>query len=182
MTQLQIYSYRVALICRLFIFLLPVGIVYFWLTIQTQYSYLSTMGLVQFELDINQLTKTPLSMQTRLISISVSLFYSMILMRALMLLITLFNSYKNGDIFTRENTQVYKKLGFSVFYWIMGGVFYHALMTLVLSFNNPPGQRMFAVSFTGVDFLGLCVGFLIIMISWVMQEGYKIRDENIHTI
>ena len=182
MSQLQIYSYRVAFICRLFLFLLPVGIVYFWLTIQTQYSYLSMTGLVQFGLDIHELTQSSLSMQTRLISIFVSLLYSLILMRALILLMTLFNRYKNGDIFTQENTQLYKKLGFSVFYWIIAGVLYNAVMTVVLSFNNPPGQRILSVSFTGVDLLSLFVGFLIVMVSWVMQEAYKIRDENIHTI
>ncbi|WP_025822318.1 DUF2975 domain-containing protein [Shewanella marina] len=182
MTRLQTYSYRVALICRLFLVLLPIGIIYSWLSVQTPYDYLSMTGVAPFDMNIHELTQTPLSMQTRVISIIVSLAYSLILISALNYLITLFKNYQKGDIFTLQNTKLYQKLGYSVFYWVIGGVIYHAVMTVVLSFNNPPGQRVLAIGVSGIDILGLLIGFLIVMISWVMQEGYRIADENTHTI
>ena len=55
-------------------------------------------------------------------------------------------------------------------------------MSVVLSFNNPPGERILAISFVGMDFLTLILGMIILIISWVMKEGYILADEHSHTI
>lgn len=41
---------------------------------------------------------------------------------------------------------------------------------------------MLTVSFVGMDFLTLVFGFITLIISWVMKEGYILADENTHTI
>lgn len=179
MTRLQLYSRWVGLICRLFLLLVPIGVIYFWLTVQTPYDY---PGLIQYGLEIESLTSYPLSMQIRLLAIVVSLVYALIIIYALNCLIKLFNNYQKGEIFTLENAGFYKKLGYSIFCWTVGGMIYHAIMTGVISFNNPPGERIIALSITGVDILSLLIGLLVVIISWVMQEGYRIADENTHTI
>ncbi len=182
MTRLQTYSHRAVVLCCLFCGVLPVGIIFFWLTTQTDHDYLSFTGLVQYGLDIQAITHTELSIRTRVISIAVSLLYSSILMFALNSLIQLFKNYQRGDIFTLKNAKLYQKLGYSVFYWVLGGIVYQAIMTVVLSFNNPPGQRILAISISGVDILSLLIGFFVVMISWIMQEAYRIADENNNTI
>lgn len=182
MTRLQTYSHRALVLCRLFFVALPIGIIVFWLTTQTDYDYLSSTGLVQYGIDIQAITHTELSIRTRVLSIVVSIVYSSILLFALKSLTQLFKNYQRGDIFTLKNAQLYQKLGYSVFYWVFGGIVYQAIMTVVLSFNNPPGQRILAITMTGVDILSLLIGFFVIMISWIMQEAYRITDENNNTI
>ena len=93
MTRLQTYSHRAVVLCCLFCGVLPVGIIFFWLTTQTDHDYLSFTGLVQYGLDIQAITHTELSIRTRVISIAVSLLYSSILMFALNSLIQLFKNY-----------------------------------------------------------------------------------------
>ena len=81
-----------------------------------------------------------------------------------------------------KNRQALNKLGYSLFYWVFGSVIYGSLMSVILSFNNPPGERIFAISFVGMDFLTLILGIIILIISWVMKEGYILADEHSQTI
>ena len=53
---------------------------------------------------------------------------------------------------------------------------------MVLSFNNPPGQRILSISFTGLDVVTLFCGMIVLVISYVMNEAQKIADEQRHTI
>ena len=180
--SLSKYSRVMRYVFQMLLMLLPIGIVYFWLTYQTPYAYLSNFGIVQINTPITILTKLPLSFLTRIAAIIVSLIFSFILMRALSLLIQLFGHYARNEIFTACNVQIYRQLGHCVFYWVFGGIVYEALMTIVISMNNPPGERMLFVSFTGVDALTLLVGVIILGISRVMREGQHLADENEYII
>lgn len=103
-------------------------------------------------------------------------------MYVLKVLTRLFRNYENGEIFSISNAESYQKLGYCVFYWVGGSVVYGTFMSLILSFNNPPGERVIAISFVGMDLLTLIFGFVILIISWVMKEGYILADENSRTI
>jgi hypothetical protein len=70
----------------------------------------------------------------------------------------------------------------SFFYWAFGGLVYGGLISVVLSFNNPPGQRILSISFTGLDVVTLFCGMIVLVISYVMNEAQKIADEQRHTI
>ena len=103
-------------------------------------------------------------------------------MYALTQLIKLFRNYENNNIFTFENATIYQKLGYSIFYWVGGSVLYGAIMTVVISFNNPPGHRMLAIGFEGIDFITLIMGLIVLIISWVMKEACILADEQNLTI
>ena len=182
MSKIQQQSRRVKNLLRLFFILTPILVCYFWLTIETPYDFLRQTGIVQTSFDINQLTETPLTLTTRFLAIVTSLIYCSIIMYALKILITLFGNYENKQIFTLENAGCYQKLGYSVFYWVGGSIFYQPLMTLILTFNNPPNHRMIMISFVGIDFLTLLIGAIIVIISWGMKEGYHLADEQNYTI
>ncbi|EAR56813.1 hypothetical protein SKA34_05015 [Photobacterium sp. SKA34] len=183
MSNIQKQSKRARILFQLFLVLTPVLVCYFWLTIDTPYDYLTNTGIIQTSFDdLHNITQVPLTLTTRLIATLTSLIYCSIIMYALTKLIRLFRNYENNNIFTLENATIYQKLGYSIFYWVGGSVFYQAIMTLVLSFNNPPGQRMIAFSFVGVDFITIIMGLIVLIISWVMKEAYILADEQHLTI
>lgn len=182
MSKIQQQSRRVKILFQLFFILTPILVCFFWLTVETPYDFLRHTGIVQTSFNINQLTETPLTLTTRLFAILTSLIYCSIIMYALKILIQLFGNYENKHIFTLENARCYQKLGYSVFYWVGGSIFYQPLMTLILTFNNPPHHRMIMISFQGIDFLTLLIGTIIVIISWVMKEGYHLADEQNYTI
>ncbi|MEZ8252113.1 DUF2975 domain-containing protein [Vibrio splendidus] len=180
MSNIQKQSRRVRLLLQSFLALTPIMVCYFWLTIETPYDFISATGLYYY--DIGHLTMLPLSMTTRTVAAFTSLAMSSILMYALMVLIRLFRNYERGEIFSLENAMSYQKLGYSLFYWVLGSVIYSSLVSVILSFNNPPGERILGISFVGMDFLTLILGIIILIISWVMKEGYILADEHSQTI
>ncbi|PHN86224.1 DUF2975 domain-containing protein [Vibrio splendidus] len=182
MSNIQKQSRRIRMLLQSLFVLTPIMVCYFWLTVETPYDFISATGIFYLTYDIGYFTMLPLTMTTRIVAAFTSLAMSSILMYALMVLIRLFRNYERGEIFSLENVMSYQKLGYSLFYWVLGSVIYGSLMSVILSFNNPPGERIFEISFVGMDFLTLILGIIILIISWVMKEGYILADEHSQTI
>lgn len=182
MSKIQKQSRRVRLFFQCLLALTPIMVCYYWLTVETSYDFLTSLGVVQLSYDFDSYTQLPFTMTTRVLSAMASLLLCSIIMYALTLLIRLFRNYEGNDIFSLDNAEIFQKLGYCLFYWVGGSIVYGALMSMILSFNNPPGERILTVSFVGMDFLTLVFGFIVLIISWVMKEGYTLADENSHTI
>lgn len=182
MSKIQKQSRRVRILFQFLFVIVPIMVCYYWLTIGTPYEFIASTGIIQTTIEINNYTNLPLTLTTRLLAILASIMLCSITMYALRILITLFRNYESNKIFSIENTKYYKKLGYSIFYWVGGSILYRATMSVILSFNNPPGQRYLFVSFIGVDFLTILFGFVVLIISWIMKEGYILADENNFTV
>ncbi|NQZ49912.1 MAG: DUF2975 domain-containing protein [Moritella sp.] len=182
MSKIQKQSRRARLFFQSLFVLTPIAVCYYWLTVETSYDFLTSFGVIQVTHNIDSYTQLPLTLTTRILASIASLFLCSIIMYALKVLINLFRSYERDEIFSLDNVMSYHKLGYSLFYWVGASVVYGALISVILSFNNPPGDRMLVIGFGGVDFLTLVLGFIILIISWVMKEGYILADENSHTI
>lgn len=182
MHKIQHYSHHIRLILQFIIFLVPVLNLCFWLTVQTDKDFLYATGIVQLNVDIASLAHEPLTLSTRLFAFLVSMLPCGIFIYALSQLVKLFKSYENANIFTLETADYFKKIGFSFFYWVIGGVLYGGLISAVLSFNNLPGTRIFSLSFASIDFLTILCGFIVLVIAWVMKQAQLIADEQQYTV
>ncbi|MBU2896727.1 DUF2975 domain-containing protein [Vibrio hepatarius] len=182
MQQIQTYSRRIGFILNILLVLLPLATVYFWFTVQTSSDLMLQTGIVQLSYDIGSFTTLPLTLQTRLWALLASVIPCGILFYALSILRGLFKSYAKSEIFTIQTTKYYHQLGLVFFYWAIGNFIYEGLISLALSFNNPVGQRVLALSFTGLDIMTIFCGFIVVGISHVMREAQQIADEQKHTI
>lgn len=182
MTKIQKTSRLVRATLQAVIVLLPLSVCYYWLSVNTPYDVLSLSGIIELDMDVKALTQSPLTLETRLLALLASLGLSTILIYALVLLVRLFKNYEQQEIFNFENTVLYTKLARSIFYWVIGNFIYTGALSVILSFNNPPGERMLQLSFTGVDVMTLFLGVVVVVISWVMKEGYDISEEHSQTI
>ena len=182
MQQIQAYSRRIGFFLKLMMFLLPVAMVYFWLTVQTSSDILNETGIIQLSYDIDAYIHQPLTIQTRLWALLASTLPCGIVFYALFLLRRLFKSYEKAEIFTIQTVKYYRQLGFVFFYWAIGGFIYSGLISVALSFNNPPGERVLSLSFSGLDVMALFCGFIVVVISHVMHQAQQIADEQKHTI
>ncbi len=95
----------------------------------------------------------------------------------------LFVHYKDGEIFTKRNALIYRKLG--VLY-LIDALFIKSLsqtlMILAVTMTNPPGSRYLSISFGTPNLSSLFYGVLVIIASWVMLEANKLHDEHKFTI
>lgn len=182
MEKIQKYSRRVRIVLQGLLILAPLLTLYYWLTVSTDMDYLFRSGIIETDLDPMIFANQSLTFTTRVWAFVASLLPCGILMYALKQLINLFQYYERQEIFTLSTTSHYQKLGYVFFYWAAGAFVYSGLISVILSFNNPPGERVLSLTFTGIDLLSILCGFVVLIISWVMTEAQKIADEHMHTV
>ena len=99
------------------------------------------------------------------------------------LLKKLFAAYEKKKIFTHENTQIYKKIGWLAF---LNGILVlplvQAMMTTAATLSNPPGHRWISVNLGTPNFEAICCGLLLVVISLVMQQAQALQEENQLTV
>lgn len=96
----------------------------------------------------------------------------------IMLLLKLFKNYKKGEIFSLQNIKLYRYLGWLFF---LDGLITKPLSNLVMvagaTLSNPPGHRYITVAFGTLNLEGLFYGLLVLIISWIMAEGYRLQED-----
>jgi hypothetical protein len=133
-----------------------------------------TVTLLPHTLNLNSININP---TTKTLACLVSLLQVMVIWFALYQLVKLFRNYERGDIFSLANVGHYRKLGYTVFAWVFANKLVEALMSVVLTFQNPAGQRQLVISLGSTDLIGFAIGGLIILIAWIMNEGHKLNEE-----
>ncbi|MEM8590098.1 MAG: DUF2975 domain-containing protein [Pseudomonadota bacterium] len=90
----------------------------------------------------------------------------------------LFALYRAGTVFAVANSRCLK-----MFAWtqIISGLLQPvigAALSVIISWHNPPGQRMLAITLDSNMLGTLLFGLLILVIAWVMGEASRVADEN----
>lgn len=138
-----------------------------------------SITLLPYSLNLSQIN---INMFTKTLACLASMLQVSIILYALRLLIKLFRNYEQHQIFSSINVKYYRRLGYAVFSWVICNKVVEALISLILTFQNPIGHRMIAVRFTGGDLVALAMGALIILIAWIMHEGQQLQEEQALTI
>jgi len=124
----------------------------------------------------------PLIPKVKFLGFLASMIPTGIAMAIVIILIKLFGLYRDAKIFSSRNVRCIKHIGYLIIIGQLITPFYEALMTLILTMNNPVGERMIRVSFTGMNLFTIVFGLMIILIAWVMDEGRKIKQEMAYTV
>jgi len=105
-------------------------------------------------------------------------FYGTVLFKGLYHLGRLFDNYSRGEIFTKDSVTQIMRLGFVAL--LAAGVKISAFpVAVILILTHKPD--MASASLT-IPFTQLIVGGLVILISWIMDTGRLLREENELTI
>lgn len=124
----------------------------------------------------------PLPWKIRLLGLAVDMIPLSITMLSLWWLIHLFTCFANGQIFTESTVKYIRYLGWTMVVGVVATPIHEALMTAVLTMHNPPGEQMIGVSLESTDFEDLIVAGIIILVSWIMEEGRRLRESDELTV
>ncbi|CZF83917.1 MULTISPECIES: DUF2975 domain-containing protein [Grimontia] len=182
MQKIQTYSRNIRRAIQLLMCLLPLGAIYYWMTAQTDLDFISRFGIVTDMHDISAYTSAPLTLETRIFAAIASALPIGVLLYGMALLVKLFRRYESADIFSVDTANCYRMLGFTFFYWVLANLAFGGLISVILSFNNPPGERVLSLSLGSVDIVTVLCGFMILTVGWVMREAQIIAEEHQHTI
>lgn len=97
-------------------------------------------------------------------------------------LIKLFRLYEQAEIFSLNNVRYIRNIGYALFIGQLIQPFYQFLMGIILTMHNPKGHRYAAFTFDQTNISILLMGLLMILISWIMAEGCRLREEQQLTV
>ena len=119
---------------------------------------------------------------TRLLGCVVNFIPAGLMMIGLYTLAKLFALYEKGCIFTQKNVACYRILGRLIICGVFIGVVYRTVLILALTLFNPPGQRILSIGFGTKEIEILLIGIIVLIITWVMEEGRMIENEQALTV
>jgi len=95
--------------------------------------------------------------------------------------VKLFRSYENNEIFSFNNVKYIRNISYILFWsQLIGEPVYQALISVTITWNNHP--KFLSIDFDQTNFGILFISLLMILVSWIMTEGYKLREEQKFTV
>ena len=90
----------------------------------------------------------------------------------------LFGGYARGEVFTTAAATRLRRLALVLMSLCLVKPLTGALMSVALTINSPPGQRLVAVGLSSDDYLLLLMGAVLLAIASVMREAARLAAEN----
>jgi hypothetical protein len=123
-----------------------------------------------------------LSSELKFLALLVTFIPFGIFMLAVMFLGKLFKLYEEFKIFSAAAVRCIRSLGITLLIGQLLHPIYYGLFTLTMTISNPPGHRSIGISYGSDQFLLLMIAAIIILISWIMDEGRKLEEEQTATV
>ena len=118
----------------------------------------------------------------RLLGFSISSIPMLVELYILYSLIRLFSLYGKGEIFSFNNVRYIRNIGYALLITQIINPLYEGLMGVALTWHNPHGHRFASVSLDQTNLGIIFFALIVILISWIMAEGCKLREEQNLTI
>lgn len=178
---------RVSLFFRLvfqFIFIvLPIFLIVSWIYAPNEVNLL--MGIIRLDAippSYNGTILHTLSPNEKILGCLASAFPTMVNMFIVYCLIKLFKLYEGGDIFSLNHVKYIRNVGYGLLLGQLLEPFYQFMMGLILTMHNPPHHRFATITLDQTNIGILLTALLMILISWIMAEGYKLSEEHQLTV
>lgn len=162
----------------------PIVLILGWISAPASFTLLNgSVGMNVIPVSYSDKILHVLSAKEKLLGVLVSIIPLYIELLVLYFLIRLFRLYEKGEIFSLSNVRYIRKIAYTLLLGeLLANPVYEFLMGLVLTLQNPPGHRMASITFNQTNFGILLIALFTILISWVMAEGCKLREEQQLTI
>lgn len=127
------------------------------------------------ELGLGAIALTP---SVHAVAVAVALLPVAVGLFALWQVWQLFGAYARGEIFTAGTTVRLRRLAWALVGVAAAQVVARTALGLVLTMNNPPGQKALVIGLSSHDYILLLFGVLLLAIAWVMVEATRLAREN----
>lgn len=159
-------------LCTVLLWLLPFTVIPLWFIFdEALLQHISKLGHVQTE--FANFTTT-----TRVLGCLVSMIPMAIMIYGLLHLGHLFRLFSEGEIFGAENVYELLKFTRSLFAYGIVNPFAGALISVIVTMNNPPGKKQLVIALGSQDLTIFFIATVFLIIAWVMAEGHKLSEEN----
>ncbi|MCP5469421.1 MAG: DUF2975 domain-containing protein [Chlamydiales bacterium] len=157
--------------------LLPVIEAGYWIT--SGYPFLTPFFGVKA---LSQFGSVPITWENlsdlqKFLAFLVNLIPIAFLVAAFAFLSQLFSAFQKGEIFEARNVTPLKRVGWMLMFSQLVHPLYCALLSLTLTYTNPIGDRVIALSLGIAQLEVLLIGLAILLASWVFERAVIMREE-----
>lgn len=183
MNKIQRVSKLFRLLFQISFLLLPIMMIFFWISAP----HPILIGGEQAGISITFIPEGikilhPLSIQTKMLGFLVSLIPNGLYLCTLYFLIRLFKLYENHIIFSIHNIMYIKRIAYTLLLSQLLEPVYQGLISPLLTWHNPVGHRSIDITLSQTNVSILIIAVLMILISWIMTEGYELKEEQAYTV
>ena len=184
MQKIQRVSFLFRVLFQVLFIAIPIALIYFWINAPAPIP----PATVPYGVSLSFIPEgteilAPLTTNIKLLGFVICLLPVGIGEIILYALIKLFRSYEKGEIFMIESVQWIKRIGWTLLIGqILVNPIFEALISYVLTMHNPPHHRYAFISFHAVNVGLMLMAILTILISWIMADACKLREEQTLTI
>ncbi|RBP81237.1 DUF2975 domain-containing protein [Marinomonas rhizomae] len=94
----------------------------------------------------------------------------------------LFSYYKEGIVFSMTHVSLFKTTSRLLLLWVFLSIAYESGKSVIFSWSNPIGERGLSIGFGSEQLIVIIVATFIYVISWIVDEGRKLAEENQMTV
>ncbi len=118
-----------------------------------------------------------LSPVQKVLSFLIALTPKVALLGAFILLLRLCNSFESGDWFNKQTEKHCETIGRWMIAYVVLAIAHRTLLALVVTMNNPPGERELTSSISTNDLIALLPALLAFIIGHMVGVARRQRDE-----
>lgn len=178
MTKLSTVSRLFRYLFTLYLLFIPLSIIFVWLIAPNWVS--ASASLVNNYFTHNGFDMVEIDFGTRLVAFFINLFQGSITMFMMGVMIKLFKCYEEGEIFSERTVSLISWVGYSLMASTLVATICDGLTTYVITAAIK--KPTFILTLTESDFKTILIAFIIILVSWIASEGYKMQTEQSLTI
>lgn len=171
-SKIQTLSQVMSYFCTLLIVALPCWTIWFWLNIDQFVAALSSARPnVLIDMQYIQTYQLALVMFISLSAVGLMMFGLWHLQR-------LFALFRTGTFFTSRAVSHLHVFTMVLFISAFMKPVVTALISLILTIGNPPGQKSLVLEFGSSDVSSIFIAGTLMVITWIMKEGQRLATEN----
>lgn len=158
-------------LCTVIVLALPLGLAVIWASPET-------LGPALIGLSVPEVRFETLTTGTLVSGFALSMIPALVLIYGLVQLRRLFGLYGQGLIFSSRHAIYLRRFALAAILSVAAQIVTSSLISILLTFNNPPGSRYLTVSLTSDQLGTVFLGSVLLVIAWIMVEGSKIAEDN----
>lgn len=184
MDRIKIVSAILQYLFTLILVLLPAYTVLYWLSSGYPFGHQFPIAVFPWPETASVLPDLDpsLPISLRLAGLAVSMIPILIDMSILYFLIRLFRLYQARQIFSIASVRYTRRIGWMMLLYQLVEPIYVFLMSAVFTYDSSGHYQAFVPLFNIPKITAIVVAILIILISWIMEEGHRIYEENSYTV
>lgn len=173
MKKINKVSYKFSFLFKLFLVLYPI------LGILSWYGVMDFFAIVKLPLnvDINALRPS-----LKIYACLVDMIPTFFVVASFYYLSKLFKLYSKNIIFSPQNVLYIRKIGYMFILRFIASFIVQPVLSIILTCDAPIGNRLAVISFDNHDLSTIVIGGIIILVSWIMDEGRKLEEDRTLTI